>query len=319
MTDARPGTVSLQQSVDRSARPVAVEFGFATAALVVVYLWSRAIRAAAGPLSAALDLPSFAGLPVDLLAVNALFLVGLALIVAAYVTVRDVDVGLALPGRTDLALLGAAVAVPPVLVGVTALVGAITGVPYGSLTNTAYGPDATLAPVLFVVAAGLSVGVPGLVLVCQVLVQGSFEREFDGERAVVLTTLVTGFAMTGHSGLATVPPRGKLAGAVLFALLLPVAPYAAGRVTRRGLRSLAYLPACLFVVVVVASAAVAVESVAGALFAFTRLAVLGVTAYTYGRSRSLLLPALAYLTLSLADYAVVVLAEGVLSLPSLPL
>lgn len=307
--------MSLQYGpVERTARPIAAEFGFVTVALAIVYLWNRVIRAFAGPLSAALDTPAFGGLPIGVLVANALFVAGLGLIVWAYAVLRSVDVGPALPERIDPSLLGLAVGVPLVLVGTTKLVGVLTGVPYGALTSVSYGAGASLTPVLSVVAAGLSVGVPGLVLICQVLVQGSFERELDGERAVVLTTLVTGFVMTGHSGLSTVPPRGKLVGAVLLALLLGVAPHAAERVTRERLRYLAYLPAFLFLALVAGSALAEVGSVAAGLFTLTRLTALGVAAYTYERSRSLLVPAIAYLSLSIADYAVVILleTEGVL-------
>lgn len=294
----------------RPNRPVAVEFAVVAAVLAVVYLWERLVRLVADPLSAALGpAPAFGWLPVGGLATGGLFLAGLALFARTYASARAIDVGLARPTRAALPLVGLAAATPATLVGVTALAGALTGVPYSSLSMTYYGGGPT-APVLAVVGLGLLVGVPALVITCQVLVQGSLDLAVEGDRAVVLTTLATGFAMTSHSGLATAPDPGKLVGAVLFVLVFGAAVLATERIDRSRRRRLAWLPVALFVAFVVGSGVAELDSLAGGLFAVAHLGTLGVAAYTYERGDSLLLPALAYLSLSLATTAVVLGLEA---------
>ncbi|MFB6123197.1 MAG: hypothetical protein ABEJ78_07035 [Haloferacaceae archaeon] len=109
-------------------------------------------------------------------------------------------------------VVGLAALAPPLLVGVTKLVGVATGVTYSSHLLAHYRAGTALTPILLVVGLGALVAVPSLVLTCQLLVQGSFRRVVGGRRAVVVTTLVTGFAMTSDTGgLTPVPDPGKLA------------------------------------------------------------------------------------------------------------
>jgi hypothetical protein len=291
------------------SHPIAVEFGLVTAALVGVYLWRRLSREV---LSLVFGSPAaFDGLLIAGLVTGGFFVAGVALFVALYAAVRDIDVGLRLPSRADLRLVGVAAVVPVALVGLTKLVGVVTGVSYGSLTKTAYAADAPATPVLLVTGLGLVVGVPVLVAVCQVLVQGSFRRVLDGGSAVALTTFVTGFvAVSDTGGLTAVPDRGTLAGAVLFALLLGGGLYARDRVDGDRLRLLSLLPVLLFAALVVLSGVAAIQSVAGGLFALTHLAVLGLAAATYERTGSLAVPAVAYASLSLVNRLVVYVFEA---------
>jgi len=300
--------MSLQTDVRRSARPVAVEFGVVTAALVCVSLWVRlvheALAAVSGPGAVLGGNPLLAGL------VNGgVVLAGLVSLAGAYAAVRDVDVGLTIPDATDLPTVVAVALLPPALVACTKLVGVATDVPYNALTKSSVGADAPLGPILLVAGLGLLVGVPSLVVVCQVLVQGGFRRVVDGDAAAAATTLVTGFLLVGDAGgLATVPARGRLAGAAVFAVLLGVA-VASERVDRRWLRYAALAPALAFVALAVLSGVAGVTTIAGGLFALTQFATLGVAAYAFDRTGSLLVPALAYVSFLLADRAVVVALE----------
>ena len=292
----------------RPSHPIAVEFALVTATLVGVFLWRRLSRAA---FSVVFGSPAFDGPVVGGLVTGGFFVGGVALFAALYAGVRGVDVGLSLPTRDDLEPLGVAVALPVALVALTKLVGVATGVPYNSFTKTAYAADAPVTAVLVVAGLGVAVAVPVLVIVCQVLVQGSFRRVVDGESAVVLTTLVTGFvAVSTAGGVTAVPDRGKIAGSALFALLLVGGLYARDRIDGGRLRSLVLAPAALFVALVVLSGVAAVGSVAGGLFALAHLAVLGVAAATYERTGSVAVPAVAYATLLLANRLVVFLFEA---------
>ena len=280
-----------------------------TAALVGVSLWRRL---SSEVLSLAFGSPAaFDGLLLNGVVTGGVFVAGVALFAGLYAAVRDVDVGLALPSRNDLRLTGLAAVTPVALVGLTKLVGTATGVPYNSLTKTAYAADASVTPVLIVAGLGLVVAVPVLVIVCQVLVQGSFRRVLDGGSAVALTTFATGFvAASTTGGLTPVPDRGTLAGAALFTLLFGGGLYARDRVADGRLRSLFLVPVLLFGAVVALSGVAAVESIAGGLFALTHLVVLGLAAYAYERTDSLAVPAVAYASLLLANRLVVYLFEA---------
>lgn len=295
----------------RPNRALLRESVLVTAVLGALALWRRVVHLVADSLVPILDpLSTVAAFVAGGVAAGGLFVAGVALLVRAYAARRGVDAGFALPTREDLRPLALTAAVPVALVCVTALVGTATGVPYGSLTRTHYGPSPSLVPLLATVGVHVAVLVPGLALVCQGVVQGSLRRVFDGPRAVVATTLVAGFALTGGAGgLTAVPEAGKLAGAVVFVALLALTVHASERIAREDLRPLASVPVALFVALAVGSGLTEIDSLAGGLFALTHLAVLGVAAYGYDRSDSLLVPAFAYLCLSLSNAAVVV-AEG---------
>jgi len=286
------------RSVTRRARPLAVEFGLVTTALVGLYLWQQFVAIVGS---------SPGGVLVGGLVSGGLLLMGVLLFAGAYAAVRDIDPGLAVPTRADRAAVAAAALTPLVLVALTKLVGVATGVPYNALTKTAVAADPSLLPVLLLAGLSLVVGVPSLVVICQVIVQGSVGRVVDGDAAIVLTTLVTGFVLVGSVGrLMTVPDRGKLAGSIAFVLLLGVALFANARVGRDWMRWLAAAPAVAFAALVVLSGVAGVDSVAGGLFAVTQFATLGVAAYAYDRTDSLLVPALAYASYLLTTRAVVV-------------
>jgi hypothetical protein len=284
-----------------SGRSVTVAFALLTAALAVVVLWRHLVSSL---LSAGVVPVPRSGLVVDVLVTDGPFVVGIVAFAGAYAAVRDVDVTLTLP--SDGNPVGLAVAVPLALVGLTKLVGTFEGVPYNSLTKTAYAADASVWPVAVVTGLGLLVGVPVVVAVCQVLVQGSLRPAVDGDAALVLTTLVTAFVMVDTTGrLSSVPDVGKLVGVVAFTALLALGLYGHDRVAVGRVRAPVSLPVALFVCLVSLAGATQVESVTGGLFALTQFATFGVAAYASDRTGSLLPPALAYAGFWLASTAVV--------------
>lgn len=293
----------------RKRHPIATELGVVVAVAVVFSVWPRVASTVSTPILDSLALPD--GLLADGLVTGGVLLAGLCLFTGAYATYRDVEVGTELPTGDDLLLAGAALLTPAGLVGLVKTVGDRTGVPYGSLTKTYVAGDAALEPLLMVTGLGLLVGVPGFLLLCHVVVQGSFGKVLDGDGAVAATTAATGFLLTSDAGsLSAFPGRGRIAGAVLFVLAVGVALYAAERVRHERLRLLAYLPAILLVGVTVVSGVAEVESVAGGLFAVAQVAVLGLAAYTYERTDTLLVPALAYASFYLTGTMIVFVFEA---------
>lgn len=294
---------------DRSTRPLAMEFATVTTILIGIYLWQQTLRAA---VSTAPDSPLLSGgLLVDGFVTGGLFVVGLALFAFVYTDVRTISRGLRLPSRSDLGLVGIAACAPLVLAGITKLVGTLTDVPYHTLTMYSVAADAPLEPIVAVAALGIAVGVPTLVIVCQLIIQGSFNEVVDGTAAVVLTTLVTAFVLVSDTGgLSTVPERGKLLGAALFTVVLSFGIVVTDRVESARLRLLGVVPLFLFVSLLALSGIAGIESIARGLFVLTHLAVLGIAAYTFERTDSLCVPALAYASLFIANRLIVVSFEA---------
>jgi hypothetical protein len=286
-----------EKGVPRAVRPLAVELGAVTAVLAGVYLWAELLRRSPTGLPA----------PVAVPASGAALLAGVAALVGGYAALRDIEVGLSLPAEPRAVALAALV--PAALAGLTKAVGAVTGVAYNSLTMTAVPADPALGPLFLLTAASLVVGVPALVLVNQVLVQGSLERAVgDGPPAVVLTALVGGLLTTSATGgLAAVPEGGRLLGAAVLAALLGVGVLLRDRLPKP---HLAYAPAAAFVVLALLSGVAGTETLAGGLFALAGFATLAVAADAYERTDSLLAPALAYASLLLSNRAIVLALEA---------
>ncbi|WP_276246671.1 MULTISPECIES: hypothetical protein [unclassified Haladaptatus] len=294
--------MSFQSLSPRALQRVLVELGLVGAMLGVVYLWRQGLRAIAQSHTSVLgSVPVVGGF-----ASGFIFLAGLIVFIAAYASIRDVPVAFRLPDRTNRSAFVVAGFVPLALVALTKLVGVQTGVPYGTLTKTSYATDAALAPILLILGLAVVIGVPTLVLICQVLVQGTLRQVFDGTATFILTAVFTGVAMMSTTGgFALAPDLGKLVGTLLFVLAFGVALYATARTQRASIRYLAYLPLVFLAVVVLVPGINATDSVAEGLFTLTHLAVFAIAAYTYEWSDSLLPPAVAYLSLTLANYAVV--------------
>jgi hypothetical protein len=286
-----------------------LEFGIITALLIGVYLWgelvSKGLKSIFGGSSVSGEV--FLGG----LGSGGILLVGLIGFAAVYSRFREIDIGLRLPSRKTAPLVGIAVLTPIVGVALTKLVGVVTGVPYNSLTKTSVAADPPVLSILLIAGLGLMIGVPMLVVICQILIQASFEQVVSADTAIVLTTAVAGFVMVSNTGgLATVPGLGKLIGTAAFTLSLGAAIYANQQFGNDWLRYLGFAPVVVVTGIIVFSGIAGVETVAGGLFAATNLAVLGIAAYTYDRTASLLAPALAYVALSLANRTVVYVFEA---------
>ncbi|MFC6990820.1 hypothetical protein ACFQH3_02910 [Haladaptatus sp. GCM10025707] len=277
--------MSFQSLSPRALQRVLVELGLVGAMLGVVYLWRQGLRAIAQSHTSVLgSVPVVGGF-----ASGFIFLAGLIVFIAAYASIRDVPVAFRLPDRTNRSAFVVAGFVPLALVALTKLVGVQTGVPYGTLTKTSYATDAALAPILLILGLAVVIGVPTLVLICQVLVQGTLRQVFDGTATFILTAVFTGVAMMSTTGgFALAPDLGKLVGTLLFVLAFGVALYATARTQRASIRYLAYLPLVFLAVVVLVPGINATDSVAEGLFTLTHLAVFAIAAYTYEWSDSLL-------------------------------
>lgn len=300
----------------RSNYPLATELALVVAALLALALWERLAREyvlpALGLGPGGTTLGAYDSLLAAGVVNGTVLLAGVGVVVAVYVLARDVEVGVALPAPDRLSTVVGATVTPAVLVVATKLVGDLTGTAYGTLALRSYGAAATVEHVLPVSALGLFVGVPVLLVVCQLLLQGSLRRVVDGDDAVVLTTLAAGFLLVDVDGglPGWLPEFGTLVGAALFVLALLVARHGSERVEDERLRYLAFGPAALLAGATVLSGVAAIDTVAMGLFVAAQFAVLGVAAYAYERTGSLLAPALTYASLLATSDAVVFFLEA---------
>ncbi|GAB3318770.1 hypothetical protein [Haloplanus salinarum] len=285
--------------------PLATELAAVVLALLGVHLWRRIVTVLGPAVSNAVPVGGDGPLT------GALLPAGLVAYAGAYAALRGVDVGLALPTGRDRRRLALALLLPPGLVACTKLVGDATGVPYNALTTSAWSAGTPATTFLALLGPGVVVGACSLTVVCQLLVQGTFERVVDGRRAAVLTTVLAAVVLTGApAGLTAFPRPGKLALAVTFVGTLWLALHAAESVDSDALAFLAYLPLTAVLGLVVVSWVAATDSVAVLLYGTTQVAVLWTAADGYDRTDSLLLPAVAYGALLLSQEAVVFLLEA---------
>lgn len=293
---------------DHWDHPLAIEFFLITGLLIGLYLWQQLVRTV---LPAAMGLLPVDGLVVNGLLAGVLHVGALVVFAAVYTSYRRIPVRRILPASGDWKLVGVAALLPVGLVGLTKLVGDLTGVPYNSLTMTAVAANPPVRPILLLTGLAIFIGVPVLVILCQVLIQRSFNQAVGPDAAIALTTFVTGFVLLGNTGgLSPFPDLGKVVGIVLVTVLLGVAVFAADRFESDRTRMLAGLPLLLVFALIVFSVIAEIGSIAGGLFVVTHLIVLAIAAYTYDRTDSLAVPALAYTSLMLANRFVVVVFEA---------
>lgn len=296
-------TPALRESVaDLVRRAFVVELGNMVALFVGVY-------AATIALDNALD-PYFLDSDISLLLVRSvLVLVGMGVLATSYASWRGYSLPVSIPNRTDGWLIGAAVAGTAVLAvlpfGLFAL---RMGVGVSHVTSTV----ADLGGVFLnrtLIRTALFVS--GMVILYHGLVQGGLQRVLSDERdlVVVVTTLLGGYLVTPTTltyGTFANGPWLFLWGtravvAVLFVLALAVAVYADERSDDDRVRALALLPVLVTLALAALVLTLAAETPRGALVVMTRVAVVGVAAYVYDRTASLLSPTLVYATFAVVS------------------
>ncbi|ACV49243.1 MULTISPECIES: hypothetical protein [Halomicrobium] len=297
-------------------RPLATELLIVVAALLAVQLWTGTLwKRVVGPsvrnlpLADALGVDGFGAFLASSFVYSGPLVASLVVIAAVYVRARNLPVGTALPGRSDLALVALAVVTPAVLIGVTDLVGNVTGVPFKTLVLTAYAERAPFTFVAGTTLARVFVAVPLALVLNQVLVQGSVRSITSSDTAIVLTTLLGAFVLGDQGLVGGIGETPKYVGVGLFALASLAVHVSRTRFDARWIRAVAAVPAVLFVVLSGTQWVASIDSIAAGLYGFANLATLGVAAYTYERTDSLLVPALAYASLFVTSEAIVFLFE----------
>lgn len=235
--------------------------------------------------------------------------VGMVAFAAAYVRVRGLSVTLGLPDRSELWAVAAAVAVPAASVAAVYGLAHATGTTLSSLTGTFVAEDVSLVVPATLMALQLLLGLPAYVLVTHVLVQRTLRAAAGPSVAIGVTTLVVGLA--GPTELVTTTVTLQTA---VVALLLPVSValpvYASHSFDVDWLPWLCALPLALFGIGLVTSWLADVDGVAGAAFGLAQIGIVGLAAYSYEETGSLLPPALAYASFVVATEAMVLFFEA---------
>jgi len=242
---------------------------------------------------------------------GAIVLAGLGGLAAVAASARDLKFPLSVPerdaaGLVAVATLGAVVlAVVPVVpaaigYGLTAenVAAAVTGLPADLFDRT----------LIF-----LGVFVAGMAVLYHGLVQGLARRTVGREREIAATTLLSAYFVTPQFG----PSFGGLRGgpwlttsadggavAVLVVVTAVVVVYANERIDDRRVRAVSAAPLLLAVGVAAVTLWQGIEWPWEALSVATRVALVGVAAYAYADTESLLAPALVYGTYGLVGLVV---------------
>lgn len=246
-----------------------------------------------------------------------------------YLTVRPVDAFLRLPDRAGLRALGTGVLLLPVLVAIAALVARSQGVYFVTISEAPFPVLGSVDLWLVGTVGWLAIGVLTAVGAFHVVLQSEFRATTTPSLAVAVTTAAGGslFAVHGLS-FGVLGPYGYPVAAEYLALLAAIAAIAIAvvgydRAQRDWQRYAALVPlavvavgtALQFLGVVDNGAFLgspftwSVPGVATAVFALSQITVVGVAAYTYERTRSILAPVLIYATVYLAAAVAVLFVD----------
>ena len=289
-------TPPIRESIDDLVqRAFVVELGIVVALLVGFYAFTIT-------LDNVLD-PYFLDSDTTLLIVRSvLVLVGMGVLATSYASWRGYSFLVSVPDRTEGWLIGASVAGTAVLATLPFLLLALRmDVGVGHVTSTVFDMGGVFLNRTLI---RIALFVSGMVLLYHGLVQGALQRVFghDHDLAVVVTTLLGGYLVTP-----TVTTYGTFANgpwlylwgiraavAVLFVFALGIAVYGNERSDDNRVRALALLPALATLALIGLILTVEAESPGGALVVITRTAVVGLAAYVYDRTESMVTPTLVY-------------------------
>ncbi|WP_436909317.1 hypothetical protein [Halosimplex marinum] len=289
-------------------RPLAREAAVAVAAFGAFVLWIHALWPVASTLRSVVRPGALAETGLGSLAATALtnaavVVAGTIVFTVAYARVRGRPLPLGSPDRADLPVVAAAVLAPVGVVAAVQLLAGATGTNLAALTGSSYAAGADPFTAGVVTALGLSFGLPAYVLVTHALVQRTLRSAASPAAAVGLTTLLVGTVGPTDLVSAGLPLRVAVVTLLLIAsIALPV--YAADAFDRGWLSALSALPLAVFAAGALLQWVTGLDGVAGAALGLAEVGLVGISAYAYERTESLLPPALAYAAFVVARDAV---------------
>lgn len=259
-----------------------------------------------------------------------LYLLFLGAFVLLYVRVLSVDVPTGLPDRNALATLAAAVCVPTALLAVTAAITIATDAHYMVVTGTDFPWFAPPPTVYVATTLWILVGILTAVGLFHVVLQSDLRERASRSVAMVAATAVGGslFATQGLSvgtlgGGRNYPVWGEYLALIAFAAAIGLAVVGTKRADRDWQRFAAVVPLAVVIVGTVGQIFGVVDNgafvgspiewvVPGAatvLFGVTAFTTVGLAAYAYERSETVLAPTLVYAITYLASAVAVTLVE----------
>ena len=276
--------------------PEAVELGFLLLLLVATTMWQSVVVRTYGVL---LDVvPEWPDAPLVFGAFLG-YVLGAGIAAVVYARVRGVEIPFGRPARGSFPSVALAALAPPVLVAVVVLAGHAAGVTAQSMTQSSYGAAVHLGFLVRIVVVPAVIAGVGLSLLFHGAVQGTLRELVAPDHAAALTTLAA--ALFFLFGPVSVRDPVTLFVLLLGGALLAVTGYGIGLLYRSAVggsvREAFDAPGAIPVVVVAAFGVLAllgnVDSVSDAAHLCLRVAVVGVAAHAYDRTRSVWVPALA--------------------------
>jgi len=276
--------------VDRHA--IVVELAVVGALVAVLQLYAIALDLALDPYFIASDVELW-------ILQGAGYLAGLGVLAVVYGRVRGVSYPLSVPKRSRWGIAGAAVLGAAVLASLSFLPFAL----HSGVELAAALASTTHRVVVFGrTPYGVAVFVSSMALLYHGLVQGGFRLAFDRERAVVATTLVGGFLVVPSYAGPVAIFRGpwlhavgnRAAVGILCVLALAAAVYVTEGVDDDRVRAIAAVPLVLALGLVAITLAGSVDRYVEVVPVVSRVALVGIAAYAYDGTDSLLTPALVY-------------------------
>lgn len=288
--------------------PLAREGAIAVAAFGAVVLWIHALSPVASALQSvvrpgALAETGLGSLAATALTNSAVVVAGTVAFTASYARVRDRPIPLALPDRADLPLVAAVAVAPVAAVGVVELLAGATGTSTAALTDSSYAPGVDPVGPATITALVLALGLPVYVLVTHALVQRTLRSAARPWVAIGLTTLLIG--TVGPTDLVSSGRPFQVAAVTLsLAAAIAIPVFAAEAFDRAWLSAFCALPLAIFAGGVVVQWATGFDGFADAALGLAEVGLVGISAYAYERTESLLPPALAYAAFVVARDAV---------------
>jgi hypothetical protein len=238
-----------------------------------------------------------------------LLLAGLGVLVVSYASWRNFSLPLSLPERSDGQLLGIAIAGTAVIATLPFLVLMLR-----MDLGFSYVP-ATISDIVGAPSDRRLIRVPlfasGMVLLYHGIVQNAFQSVFDQRRnvAIIMTTFLGGYLVAANSVrygslnyARWLVIWGRQAGvAILFVLSLGIAVYARERVEESLVSAIAMVPLLTVTALAVLVLTTELDSLLEVVSLTTSVAVIGLAAYVFDRTDSLLSPTLVYATFAIVS------------------
>jgi len=279
-------------------RSLAREATVAVLAFGAFILWIEALSPVARAAVETIQPDAFASsdlgaLTAVALTTNSVLVAGAVAFGLAYARLRGRHISVSLPGRADAGVVASAVLVPVAAVAAVAAIASATGTTLAALDNTSYAHDPRPLVPAVVTLLAISVNLPAYVVVTHVVVQRTLRAAGRPLVAVGATTLLVG-TIGPENVVGTGLPARTVAVSLLLGASIALPAVAAEAFDSEWLPLVCAGPLVVFAGGILVNWVGQMDGTAAGGFALAELVVVGVGAYGYEQTDSLVVPALTY-------------------------